>query len=169
MAVATEPSTDPTPGASAWVANRLRVLSGIAGASGASSVAAGNLGELVSVETSTPAALTTATIASLASITLPAGHWSVYGAVVFTATAATVSNAEAGISSNDTSISTASPKRYAGEYIGCTAYTGPASSLQIGPYNLNSDAELTRYLNARASFSAGSVSVSGVIEARRAG
>ena len=159
--------TDPTPESSAWVVNRLRVLSGIGGASAGSSIAAGNIGELVSVESGSAVSLTTATVANVAELELSPGHWAVYGAVVFNGTGATCTTTEAGVSSNNSTISNVSAKRYAGEYVGCTTFTGVLSSVQIGPYNLAPTVTETRYLNARATFSAGTVTAGGVIEARR--
>lgn len=164
-------TTDPTDTTHAWVMGSIKFLSnrGVQGAAGGTSVSAGLIGEIVStdVNSGAAAALTTATIASLGSIALTAGHWEVRGTVVLTGSGATVTTTEAGIDSANNSISSSSAKRYAGSAHALTTVTATVATHQIGPFELKLTGAATRYLNTRASFSAGTMAAYGVIEARR--
>lgn len=162
---------DPDPAAMAWMHNRLKFMpgGGIVGIKDGTAVAAGYVGELISTEAadSQAVALADGAVGSLGSVNLTAGNWDVRATLVFQGTAATATRLEAGVASNDNSISATSAKRYAGQAVNVAGVTGPLGTLQIGAYDLRLNAAATRYLNARAAFSAGAVAAYGVIEARR--
>lgn len=163
--------TDPTPGASAWVHDRIRFLSGggIVGKRDGSAVAAGMVGERLVADTgsSTAVALTTNQVAQIAQLTLQAGTWDVLGALCFTAAAATVQSVEGCIALDGITINATTVRRYAGQAVGLAGVTGPVATLQIGPSDFRVTAPTVRSLNARAAFSAGSMAAYGVVEARR--
>ena len=112
-------------------------------------------------------ALTTATVASLGSVALTAGNWEVRAAAVFVGSGATVTKMESGVASNNNSISATSAKRYAGQMANFVTTSGNLATHQIGPYELQLSSSGTRYLNVAATFSAGTMTAYGVIEARR--
>ena len=134
-----------------------------------SNVAAGKVGEFFTAELTDGAALalTTTAITSLTSLTLPPGNWEVRGTVVFVGAGATVTSMEIGTAAGPAAIAVTSGRRYAGQACNVSGVTGPVGTLKLGPYELRISDDTPRYLNARATFSAGTVSVYGVLEARR--
>jgi len=140
---------------------------GIRGRTDANSMRAGAVGEYIKAEQTTPQALTTATILSLASIDLTPGNWEIRGVVIYAGTGATTTSSEACIDSANNVISTANPDRYSGTGRTLTTYTGTVATEKIGPFELKTSSTVTRRINCRASFSAGSMSVTGGIYARR--
>lgn len=140
---------------------------GIRGRTDANSMQAGAVGEYIKAEQTTPQALTTATILSLASIDLTPGNWEIRGVVIYAGTGATTTSSEACIDSANNVISTANPDRYSGTGRTLTTYTGTVATEKIGPFELKTSSAVTRRINCRASFSAGSMSVTGGIYARR--
>ena len=164
-------TTDTTEDTHAFLFERIRFLygGGIVGITDGSDVDAGIVGELFSteVDSGAPVALTTATVASLGSVALTAGNWEVRAAAVFVGSGATVTQMESGVASNNNSISATSAKRYTGQMANFVTTSGNLATHQIGPYELQLSSAGTRYLNVAATFSAGTMTAYGVIEARR--
>lgn len=160
--------TDPSPAASAWVANRLRLMDGLQGQRATQAPVAGTVGEITRTETPAPVTLPPGAVTSLGSITLQPGHWDIRGTVVFTGADVTAYSVAVGVAGDATSINASSPRRYATAPLAVGHYSGPLATLQVGPHELRNPSAATRYLNATAQYGAGSVTASGVIEARRA-
>lgn len=154
-----------------WVFDNIKFLpgSGMLGITDGSGVATGTLGEFKNVDIDSGAAvsLTTATVASLGSLSLTAGNWELRGKVILVGAGATPTTVEASISSNAASIDNGKAKRYTAATLTHTAVTGPLTTLNIGPVEVSVTATESRYLTTRASFSAGTVSAYGVLQARR--
>lgn len=140
---------------------------------------AGNVGEAFhqSLATASANALATNVTENIqgSSITLTAGDWMVSGAVAYLLSAATVTDVDFGISSTSATLpaSTRLANPTSGEY-GHTDYIGVTTTslrkqFAIPSYRVTvaSGATLPLYLVARATFSAGTVSVSGYYTARR--
>lgn len=162
-------TTDPTDTLHAWKYDWISFFQngGIRGKTDGSAVQAGAVGEYVKSEQTTPQALTTGTILSLANIALTAGTWEIRGIVNYTGTAATVTSSEATVDSANNVITSANPDRYSGNGRSLTTVTGVVGTEKIGPFELKTASSVTRYINCRAGFSAGSVNVTGGIYARR--
>ena len=141
------------------------------------SASAGNVGELKSaaVTIGSPTSLSNNTIANLASITLTAGDWDIWGAVQFTGGSTTTVNYLLG------SISTANNTCDSGLDIGCysVAFYGSAvtifvtipgsegpSAVMVGT-RISISSNTTYYLNAQAGFGVSTCSGAGKIQARR--
>lgn len=164
-------SNDPTDSTHAALIDRIKFLfgGGIYGITDTTAVDAGLIGEILSTEVNSGAAvsLTTATVASLGSVVLTAGHWEIRARLVFVGAGATVTAMEVAVDSANNTISSSSAKRYSGEVASLVTTTGALSTQMVGPFELKLSAGATRYLNCRASFSAGTMTAYGVIEARR--
>lgn len=165
-------STDPTDTTHAHLFDRIRFLSneaGIVGTTDGTSKASGLLGEVLSgaVNSGAAVSLTTATVANLSNAALTAGNWMVYGTVQFVGSGATVTKIEAAISAANSDIPASTAERFSAQAMSLTTFTGELGSLKIGPYYLKVTGNATRYINCRATFSAGTMTAYGYIEARR--
>ncbi len=140
--------------------------SAIVGTATNDSATAGNLGEFVSslVASGAPVALTTATAANVASISLTAGDWDVSGNINFAATAATTTATEGGISSASATLPSDGTEVYSG-VIGTLASGTDGVTLPRKRFSLSGTT--TVYLVGQSTFSAGTVGAFGGITARR--
>jgi len=138
---------------------------GIIGTTTNDSAAAGKVGEFVSSSVSGAAvSLTTATGASVTSISLTAGDWDVYGALTYSLNASTVvAYLGGGASATNNTLPAAN-------YYFLTSYTnvsGVAPTITIPRQRFSLSTTTTIYLIAFASFSVNTASAGGFIEARR--
>lgn len=140
---------------------------GITGTTAADNVVAGKVGEFPSslVAAGSAVSLTTATAANITSISLTAGDWDVEGSVNFTAATATVSQKEAGISTTSATLPTDGSEVYSGVAMTLLSTT---DSIGMARKRVNVSGTTTVYLVGQATFSAGTVSGYGTINARRA-
>jgi hypothetical protein len=111
--------------------------------------------------------LTDNTIASIGNIVLTAGEWDIRATLIVQGTGATATLAEAAVSTANNTVPATTAQRYSVITLGTTTVTNPLCTLKMGPFQLKLAAGSTRYLNAKARFSAGTVNAYGVIEARR--
>lgn len=162
-------TSDPTDTTHSWKYDWISFFAngGIRGKTDATSVQAGGVGEFIKSEQTTPQSLTTATILNLAHVDLTAGNWEIRGVIVYVGNGATVTSSEACINPNNATIDTTLPDRYSGNGRSLVTVTGPVATERIGPFELKTSSSVTRNLNCRASFSAGTVTVIGGIYARR--
>lgn len=139
---------------------------GIVGTTAVGNATAGNLGEFVSSLVASGAAtgLTTATAKNVTSIALTAGDWDVEGNVNFAATTATATGATGGISATSATLPTDGSEVYSGLQ---TTLLSDTNSVTMPRKRINVSANTTVYLVAKATFSAGTVSAFGSINARR--
>jgi hypothetical protein len=117
-----------------------------------------------SVATGSAVALTTATVANIASISLPAGDWDVSVDGYFNNTATTVVNAAfVTISAANNTLD-----QTAGRFGSVTALAcnGQVFSVKAGPYRIAGGASI--FFNAYSGFSASTLACWGIIRARRA-
>lgn len=133
-------------------------------------VPSGQVGEVITTTLSTPAAMTTGTNVNVQTLNLPPGHWEINGTLVFNPDSAYVGAATGGGLSI---IPTTLPaEEFRTLLIGSNVALGviPAAfnlTYPVPPRPLVNSASQIIYLVAQASFSAGSVTVSGLIRARR--
>lgn len=139
---------------------------GIVGTTAAGNATAGNLGEYAStlVPVGSAVSLTTATTANVASVSLTAGDWDVEGSVNYVATAATVTTKEGAISATSTTLPTDGSEVYSAVQATTTTVT---DGLTLPRKRINVSGTTTVYLVAQATFSAGTVTAFGTINARR--
>jgi hypothetical protein len=129
------------------------------------SAAAGRIGEYLTANAS-GVSLSNGTNANITSVSLTAGDWEVSGTVLFNPTGATITSLQAGISSTSatfTAISGGGKAQLAASGIDGSA----ANSLPTPTYRFSLSATTTIYLVASQNFSAGSITGSGYIGARR--
>jgi hypothetical protein len=144
------------------VADRLAIATSGAGVTDGSNAAAGQVGEVMTASGGS-VGLSSGNVASVASLTLTAGDWSVDGNVQFTAAAATVpSEIIACVNSSNTLLNAIRTQLRA------TFGTGALLLIGVGgATRWNVTASTTMYLLARSAFTAGSMTASGSIVARR--
>jgi hypothetical protein len=142
------------------VANRLAGLG--AGIVDGSDAATGQVGEFVTASGGS-VGLSSGNVASVASLTLTAGDWSVDGNVQFTAAGSTVpTEIIACVNSSATLLNAIRTQLRATFGTGALLLIGVGGSTRW-----NVTAATTMYLLARSSFTAGSMTASGTIFARR--
>jgi hypothetical protein len=139
---------------------------GIKGTTTNNDATALNVGEYVSsiIPTGSAVSLTTATAANVTSISLTAGDWDVVGHANMSAAAATVTAMSAGVTPTTATVPTDGSEAYSGVML--TAGTG-LDTITPSRKRVSLSATTTIYLVAKATFSAGSVSAFGQINARR--
>jgi len=137
------------------ITDQLETLNAKMGATDGSEATAGQIGEYLTQSGST--SLVTNTTATVATLTLTAGDWDVFGGVTFTITSAASSIYAAGIDG------------VFGQEIIATIPTGSGSwALSAGPpVRRNVTASTAVTLVAMARFTSGTVSAAGTISARR--
>lgn len=130
------------------------------------SAAAGVVGEYKSSVVATGAAvsLTTATVADVTSLALTPGDWDVEGVVDFNLTGATTTDWTAGLSA--TSATLGSQDQYASQPLVLTLHTD-TYGMVTPKARISIAANTTIYMNAKATFSAGTVAAFGTLRARR--
>lgn len=143
--------------------------SGIIGTTTNDSAAAGSVGEFISqtVASGSAVPLTTATAANIASISLTAGDWDVWGNIVFSPNAATtIAQLFAAINTTSATLPT-SPNGGAFQSLELTFSTGGRNDLSAGMTRISVASTTTVYLIGRASFAVNTMSAYGFIGARR--
>lgn len=135
----------------------------ITGATGGTNAGAGNVGEFVSA-TASAVSLTTATTTNLTSILLTAGDWDVCGAISVNGSVANQSNTSCGYSTTSAT--------FGGMGTYAQTNTGTANPVQVWAAaipvgRINVTSTTTVYLVCESIFSTGTVSASGIIQARR--
>jgi hypothetical protein len=164
-------TSDPTDTTHAHLFDRLKFFAGggIVGMTTGANPPTGCVGELIQtdVTSAAPVALTDNTIASIGNIVLTAGEWDIRATLIVQGTGATATLAEAAVSTANNTVPATTAQRYSVITLGTTTVTNPLCTLKMGPFQLKLAAGSTRYLNAKARFSAGTVNAYGVIEARR--
>jgi hypothetical protein len=136
---------------------------GIAGTVAADNANAGSIGEFITA-TGTGVSLTNNTTSNVTSITLTAGDWDVSGNTEFVAAPSTI------ISIAQTAVTTTSLANGGAGIRGINSSTQQASnniSLVAPVQRINVSTSTTVYLTAWASFSASTLSATGIIRARR--
>lgn len=147
--------------------------SAVVGGAGTSGASPGIVGEIMSVGTGIAAAtnLTSGSIANITNITITAGVWKIWGTVVFSETNATVSQRVACVAPNTGLFlgGAGGSMVYNAAFNSLPTTTATETNTLICPTwiytNINIPAAF--YLNARATFSAGSVGACGSITAER--
>lgn len=128
---------------------------------------AGGIGEYTSslVASGSATALTSTVAKNITSISLTAGDWDVEGSINYTLTAASVTQKQGGLSSTSATLPTDGTEVYNG--VQSTLLTDlDGQALPRKRFSLSGTTSV--YLVAKATFAAGSVSVFGAINARRA-
>jgi hypothetical protein len=138
----------------------------LVGITNGSNASAGNVGEEVQslVAVGSAVSLTTATPANVANISLTAGDWDVEAQASFTASSATQTAAEAGISATSATLPTDGSEVYTGLQ---TTTTTDKNTVTMARKRVNITVTTAIYLVAQATFSAGSIGAFGAITARR--
>jgi hypothetical protein len=142
------------------------LTSQITGTTAGGNATAGNVGEFLSGQNLSGTSLTSATTSNIASISITAGDWDVWGIPAFVNTGVTLTNVEACISTTSTGMTVA----YDGTFLQLPfALTSSSMNVisPIGPFRVNITATATYYMNLQATFSLGTVSGRGSIYARR--
>ncbi len=142
-----------------------------AGVTDGSNAAAGMIGEYVSsaVASGSAVSLTTATTASVTSISLTAGDWDVTGLVEYIASSATVAaNAPiyAGIGSTSAGLTDAQYSLLRAGAMTTASYS-PWNTIDTPVVRFSLTSTTTIYLHAQATFTAGTMTAYGTIRARR--
>lgn len=132
----------------------------------ADNASAGNLGEYVEslIASGSATALTSATAKNVTSISLTAGDWDVSGNVNFSASGATVTGTSGGISSTSATVPTDGSEVFSGIQ---TSVVSENDSVTLPRKRFSLSSTTTVYLVAKSTFSFGSVSAFGQINARR--
>jgi len=145
--------------------------SGIIGTTTNDSAAAGSVGEFVSATTSfaAPVSLTTDTAADIASISLTAGDWDVWGNVAFLGNAATLVQYQTGwvSSTSATNPGRDSVTQQVFSAAGVAIFAAADSSFNVQQRRISIASTTTIYLSAQSGFSVNSTSGYGNIFARR--
>lgn len=139
---------------------------GIIGTSTNNNASAGSVGERIAsaIAVGSAVSLSNGVAANVTSISLTAGDWEVSGNVNFAPTAATGTNALAGISSTSATIPTDGTEVYDGlQFTG----TSELNSITLPAKRILLAATTTVYLIGKTAFSGGSVAGFGSISARR--
>lgn len=130
------------------------------------SAAAGNIGEYVSsfIAVGSAVSLTTATAATVTSISLTAGDWDITGLASFNEGSATVTSRSAGMTGTAANIQTDGSEGYLGT---TTVALSALNTITLARQRASLSGTTTIYLSAKATFSAGTVGAFGFITARR--
>ncbi len=142
--------------------------SSLLGVTDASSAPTGHLGEVLSstVLVGDMVPLTTGAPTNVTSILLTPGDWDCRGDVGFEPEVTTTISLMAGGTSGTSSV--LPPAGARGVFVGAATWTtGVGASFVVGSHRINVSSPMTTYLVALASFSAGTMSVYGIIECRR--
>jgi len=135
------------------------------GVTDGSSASAGIIGEVIQtlVASGSAVSLTTATAASIGTLSLTAGDWDVCGSVNFVIAAGTVSEMVASFGTS-VAINTDGSEVYGGA---TAAVVTQKNGVTIPKFRVSSSGSTTLHLNAKATFAAGTVSGYGKLIARR--
>lgn len=127
---------------------------------------AGNLGENLRtlVAVGAPVALTTATAANVATVSLTAGDWSVSGHVTFSGASSTVTVRSAGINTTSATVPTDGTEAYNGHL---TTTTSEKTTVACPAKRISVASTTSVYLVASATYSAGTMGSYGFISAVR--
>jgi hypothetical protein len=127
---------------------------------------AGSIGEYVEslIASGSAVSLTTATSANVTSISLTAGDWDVQGNVNFNETVSTVSARSAGINTTSATVPSDGSEAYCGVQSTLATET---NSITLPRKRISVSSTTTVYLVGKATFSAGTCSEFGQINARR--
>lgn len=130
---------------------------------------AGNVGELISATVLAGAAvpLTSTVAADIATISLTAGDWDVFGEVVFVPAASTVPTVMSAWTSTTTAAFPTLPNAGGITSLSLPFTTGAVSALSAGMQRISVAAPTTVYLSARATFTTSTLAAYGFIGARR--
>lgn len=145
----------------------LVATNGIVGTTAVGNAIAGNVGEFASSYVAlagSPVALVTATSANVTSISLTAGDWDVEGNINFSGTIATITSKRGAISVTSATMPTDGSEVWNGQQTTVATFV---DGVAIPRKRVNVSSTTTVYLVGQASFSAGAVSASGGITARR--
>ena len=137
----------------------------VIGVVNASNAAAGQVGEFVTAQQLTAQGLTTATAINLSSISLTAGDWDVDGDVFYAASGVNVSNFVCSVGLTSATIAAVGTPGRAQMIGAASAFA--QSSFSTGRLRVNVSATTTVYLVASATFTTGTCTVQGTIQARR--
>lgn len=140
---------------------------GVVGTTLADNANAGSIGEVIT-NTGTNVSLTTAVSANVTSVTLTAGDWDVNGSIAFNGTSSTSTSRVVGGLSTVSATLPAQPYYYQHQYGvgGFTSATLPNGSVPMQRINVSTTT--TVYLVAQGTFTASTLTATGVIIARRA-
>jgi hypothetical protein len=144
------------------------------GVTNGSDAAAGQVGEYRSASNTAGSALVTGVSLNVATLALSAGDWDVWGQTIF-AEAANTDPSVLATATSPVSATMPTPAQLAAGQGAMTqiiaTFTSPKvivnQVMQTGPDRYNSNAAQTIYLVAQASFSGGTLTVTGFISARR--
>jgi hypothetical protein len=141
------------------------------GVTDGSSAAAGMVGEYIQANNTAGSALTTGVALNVATLNLTAGDWDVWGQTIFTEGANTIPTVLASATSPVSATLPTPAQLAAGQgamsQIAATMTKGLNQIMQTGPDRYSSNAPQTVYLVTQATFSGGTLSVTGFISARR--
>lgn len=140
------------------------------GYTGGAAAASGKIGEVLSttVLQASPVSLSTGTAANLTSQLLTAGDWDLTCTFQFTGNGATtVTRLLGSISSTSGTVDSTPGQRADVVLNGVTAFAQGNPGFVVGPIQVNSASSVTRYCVAQAEFGASTLTVYGVIRARR--
>jgi hypothetical protein len=133
--------------------------------------AAGMVGEYLLANNTAGSALTTGVPINVATLTLSAGDWDVWGQTIFTEGANTIPTVLASATSPNSATLPTPAQLATGlgamSQIAATMTKGLTQIMQTGPDRYNSSASQNVYLVSQATFSGGTLSVTGFISARR--
>lgn len=132
----------------------------------AGNAAAGQVGEIISslVAVGSPVALTTATAANVTTLSLTAGDWDVEGNINLSATTATITASQGGISIVSATVPTDGSEVYSGVV---TTALSEINSIVLPRHRVVVSSTTTTYMVVKLTFSAGSVGAFGSFTARR--
>lgn len=134
---------------------------GITGTVAGTAAASGIVGQLLE-STGTGVALTTATDASVVSLSLPAGEWDVFGVIQYVSTG-NMNGYKAGTTTSNSTYGTFNTTTQS-----AVAFNASATLVRETPtQRLRLSAPATLYLRANASFSSGGVTATGYLRAHR--
>ncbi len=143
----------------------------IMGVTDGSNAAAGQIGEYISASNTAGSALTTGVGLNVATLPLPPGDWDVWGQTIFAEGANTIPTILASATSPVSATVPTPAQLAAGQgamsQVGATMTKGLNQIMQTGPDRYNSASPQTIYLVAQATFSGGTLTVTGFISARR--
>lgn len=136
-----------------------------------SDAVAGDVGESLSAQSAAGVQLTTLVTASVASLALPAGDWTVAGVVIFTPAGTGPNSVIAAVNTVAATLPTDIQVLSGGVSMfqawSSAMPSGKTQTISVGACRINTATPKTVYLVAQSSFGGGSVTVTGRITARR--
>lgn len=141
----------------------------ILGVTDASNASSGYIGEIISssVASGSAVSLTTTVVATVTSITLSAGDWEIYGSIAFSGGAVTATQSQGffGTASGSSSTGRDLAKNTVSAGVGSSVSSD--LTMAMPTYRVNITTPTTYYLKANSTFTIGSATTYGTIEARR--